>query len=143
MIAFIVILLILVIAGGIAYYVFTREKPVVKTKLTPTPKEEPPKPIPLNKEKMDFKVYEKPDCTGRVVRSMSFNSNSIPLDSDFNIKGTMEACCALGKNTKIKSAKIKISSTDSMNLNDMNEDEIKIVFKKCSSDYEFNISPLK
>ena len=141
MIAFIVILLILVIAGGIAYYVFTREKPVVKTKLTP--KEEPPKPIPLNKEKMDFKVYEKPDCTGRVVRSMSFNSNSIPLDSDFNIKGTMEACCALGKNTKIKSAKIKISSTDSMNLNDMNEDEIKIVFKKCSSDYEFNISPLK
>ena len=131
--------MLLVITSGVAYYFFTQKKPVVK----PKSKEEPPKPKPMNKEKMDFKVYEKPDCTGRVVRSMTINSNSIPLDSEFNIKGTMEACCATGKNTKIKSAKIKISSTDSMNLNDINDDEVKIVFKKCSSDYEFNISPFK
>ena len=141
MIKFIVILILLVVIAGAAYYFFNKkginELKEVEGVSVDLKKSEKP---------MKFELYDDPNCTGKVIRSIGLGSN-INLNTKFEIKSQngdqQKACCMKTENVKIVMGKAK-SDTGVTEFNDTQlEGEKTTNLPGCPNDYMFSFSPLQ
>jgi hypothetical protein len=135
MIKFIVILILLVVIAGAAYYFFNKKGDTAKKVIT---------------EKIfKYAVYNKPNCTGEVIRSAELASG-VPYAMKLEVKSQkgdeQKACCMKLENVRIndgfarnEAGKEIFEPTDSMK----NMATGQIELEGCSKDYMFSFSPLQ
>jgi len=95
---------------------------------------------------MKFELYDKPDCKGKVIRSIGLGSN-INLNTKFEIKSQngdqQKACCMKTENVKIVMGK----ATSDTGVTEFNrtqlEGEKTTNLPGCPNDYMFSFSPLQ